>query len=158
VPFENDSNPSNDGEFEVIAIGYSEIRGALLLRYSDGRWSVEPDQQLVNPADGSAESLRGLLTTAVEHNSSAPPLAFAAPDDGWIVGTDATGSSPELLHLDAQGWVDCGPIGGPRPQHCGDPAGRTILQGGGYGRANIADQLTGLVSAASRVYLYGYRV
>src|SRR5262249_32142547 len=102
-----------------------------------------------------AESLRSLLTIAVQSTQAAPPLAFAGPDDGWILGADST-LSPELLHLDAQGWVDCGPIAGPRPQRCGDRDGHTTLQATVSGTS--ADKLVGLVSAGSRVYLYGYRV
>jgi hypothetical protein len=136
VPFENDSDPSNDDEFEVVAIGTayrektSDQMRAVILRYRDGRWRHE------DPERRAAVAVGGTTTFLND-------VAFAAPDDGWI----RSGST--LYHFDGERWIDCG-VGS---VNCGDP-------NGGPDDRLPADQgvtLYGMAAAGDRIFAFGTR-
>jgi hypothetical protein len=143
VPLENDSNPSNDNEFEVLAIGSSYKGSQAIIRYHDGRWSL--DRQ---PWGIPVGNYQGRLTH----------VACAGPSDCWVTG--GTGSSsrekPFLAHFDGNVWTDClaafesGDKGA-----CDDLNGR--LPFSNTEAAGNNGLRLGLTSAGERVYLYATR-
>jgi hypothetical protein len=149
VPLEDDSDPSNDDQFEAVAIGslyypanarkntsgdwYAE---PTVLRYRDGRWRREDSEAMA--------SITEALSATSLNSSGLSDVAFTAPDDGW-----ALTSSGSLFHFDGNRWIDCSSAS------CFDGAGRTVglaisTFGGTY--SSLA-----LVSAGRRIYLYGAR-
>ncbi|MDX6632069.1 MAG: hypothetical protein QOG26_74, partial [Solirubrobacterales bacterium] len=134
LPLENDSDPANDDEFEVMALGDDSI--AL---YRDGRWS-RADQSLVGDLLGSTPETG---------------VVFSAPDDGWLV-TDDHPDGTELHHFDGTRWTRCGTsaVNSSPPTHpelCGDPARRLPLF-----KAGLQGKLY-LAVAGERAYLAGTR-
>jgi hypothetical protein len=96
VPKEHDGDPSNDDEFEVVAIGGnfrerpSDPDGPVMVRYRDGHWELVPHAEraavdffLYDGTGGSAQ------------------IAFTSPDDGWI------DSGSGLFHYNGERWVEC---------------------------------------------------
>ncbi|MDX6651641.1 MAG: hypothetical protein QOJ38_422 [Solirubrobacterales bacterium] len=140
VPYENDSDPANDDEFEVIAFSrqYTPTPGGPsgvgVFRYRDGAWSID------------TKTFADLRAQSVAQVSS---VAFTGPDDGWLVDG---GSVPSVYHFDGAGLVNCSPANhGDAPASCDDRAKRLgyLLQGsGGSGTRK-------LTTIGERVYLYG---
>jgi hypothetical protein len=181
VPLERDSDPSNDDDFEVVAIGtlyaddpsFTANNGHArytIARYRHGRWSLE---------DSASRNL-STLQTAVNGNAVVPiSIAFTAPDDGWILGPSNT--AYELAHFDGRRWIDCKVPGSSVVQpECGladsarmsgwinaDNAGGSTGTGVGIvdsvaasvksGLLGGPDTVVGLVAAGDRVYMYGTR-
>ncbi|MDX6663175.1 MAG: hypothetical protein QOG09_1277, partial [Solirubrobacterales bacterium] len=86
VPYEADSDPSNDDDFELVALGTnyreraSDQEVAAMVRYRDGRWQQIPqaERAAVNFSGGDG----GTGDTAPNQ------IAFTSPDDGWIINTN----------------------------------------------------------------------
>jgi hypothetical protein len=98
VPYENDSDSSNDDEFEVVAIGTPykppglAAQKPVIVRYRDGQWAVDED---------AMSALSSISDAAFLPHS----IAFTAPDDGWLLYGAAT---THLAHWDGESWtVDC---------------------------------------------------
>ena len=72
IPLERDGDPSNDDEFEAIAIGSKldlhGVTGATVLSYRDGRWDF----------DLKASEVFGGVASQTQ-------IAFSSPDEGWAV-------------------------------------------------------------------------
>jgi hypothetical protein len=144
VPLENDSDPSNDEDFEAAAIGTSfkpaglGVRCPAVLRYRGGHWSV--DQQ-------AETTLKGTIASCPDHLSG---VAFSAPDDGWIVASAGAGIGGEpvgLYHYDGRRWASCRSD----PGGCDDPGNALALD---HMRSGEDPRL---LVAGRRVYLYGTR-
>ncbi|MDX6652796.1 MAG: hypothetical protein QOJ38_1577 [Solirubrobacterales bacterium] len=140
VPLENDSDPSNDDEFEIVAIGTrykprgssAPERGAILV-YRNGRWSV------------NTQAMSEVQPRGVGGGLDADPLevAFTAPDDGWIA-TGGDGRRIKLTHFDGKRWSDCAKA----PASCGDdPAAPLLPETAGLHLSTVG----------SRLYIYGWR-
>ena len=166
VPLENDGNPSNDDEFEVVAIGTAyagdpERHGRdydpVVLRYRDGRWDFEAPS-----VRDSVRSFSGGVYGAGYFRLK--DVAFTAPDDGWILARDSETGKPgsegaaihsdRLFHFDGERWSEC-PLG--------ERAGASASVGCGSPRipkwsTNTTNEPTPrLVAAGDRVYLFGER-
>jgi hypothetical protein len=144
VPLENDDDPANDDELELVAAGndYSEDGGPprpVMLRYRDGRWDFEADpaRAAVRPDDGGRLEVR--------------ELAFTAPDDGWLL-IDHNSSDYRIFHFDGERWVDCAVD----RAACGDDPAAPRLPVALRGSAS-GDFVRGMTAAGDRVYLFGYR-
>ncbi|MGH2957621.1 MAG: hypothetical protein ACRDL6_11580, partial [Solirubrobacterales bacterium] len=144
VPLENDSDPTNDDEFEVVALGSrykapgSNAQRPAVLRYRDGRWSVDQQAMLeLDPTGGSAVSN--------EFHS----VVFTSPNDGWAVGVDQAPVGLRVAHYDGTRWVVCT---GNNAAACGDSANlnERILP---FGQKSSYV----LTAAGRRVYLGGTR-
>jgi hypothetical protein len=139
VPLERDGDASNDDEFEVVAVGsnYRESTGQpsqpAILRYRDGRWNFEDEE-------ARAEVTVPAFTTELAD------VAFATPDDGWIMSED---SSAPLFHFDGERWRACGAQSG-----CDDPDGRLRTS---ITTQNPGARIKGILSAGDRVYAFGSR-
>ena len=142
VPLERDSEPSNDDEFEAVAVTASG-----LYRYRDGSWARD-STATYEDASGSAQPVKGT------------DVVFTAPDDGWVVNLVPTLSQRakvEVRHFDGEQWVDCASqpaLGGaffPSHTACGDPGGHLKV------RAPCQGAALGLAAAGERVYLFSIR-
>ena len=137
VPYENDSDPANDDEFELIGFA-----GATVFRFRDGAWGDDEDATV----SLRAAKLPGEVVDAV----------LVAPDDGWLVFTDA--GPTQLVRLDAEGFALCNRVNG-QAGRCEDPSRRVKTTEA----QNLDDpglhQKRGLMlaSAGRRVYLFGTR-
>ena len=106
IPFERDGDPSNDDDFEVIAVGQNSLGfNSTVLRYVKGRW--ERDRQASE--------------TVVFGGSMR--IAFVRPDDAWMT----TGSWPLYRYVGTwpEGrWLKCSNTGtdSKTEADCGDPA------------------------------------
>jgi hypothetical protein len=143
VPLENDGDPSNDNDFEVVAIGtnYPEKPGATstgpaIIRYRDGRWSLE-----------DSASRKAVIGGTVTQGFT--DIAFTAPDDGWLLGPQSEGYP--LFHFDGERWADCRTA----PHHCGDAHGQAVFPIAANGGEPTT--IAGLSAVGDRVYLYGTR-
>ncbi|MGH2956870.1 MAG: hypothetical protein ACRDL6_07755, partial [Solirubrobacterales bacterium] len=87
VPLERDADPTNDDEFEAVAVGSMPQPGGtsspVIVRYRDGRWRFE-DPEATAEFAGRLER-----------------VAFTAPDDGWSLGSGG------LFHFDGERWISC---------------------------------------------------
>jgi hypothetical protein len=104
VPLENDDEPSNDQDFEAVAVGtdYNPPgdlpQAPVVARYTNGQWSVDELAQRQLGAAGT---------------NSVQAVAFTAPDDGWLaIGT----GGERLMHWDGETWWACKA----NPAECGD--------------------------------------
>lgn len=149
VPTELGSDPAEANDFEAVAIGgpYAAQSGQkaehVVLVYKNGRWSV--DQRAMDQ----------LGTNGFNPDS----LAFATPDDGWLIGDDGTGN-PEVFHFDGKSWNQCG-FGGSTANEtaaCDDPIWDNSQGSQGLLPLNefLAYPLQVTV-AGTRTYLYGER-
>ncbi|MDX6663013.1 MAG: hypothetical protein QOG09_1115, partial [Solirubrobacterales bacterium] len=142
VPLENDSDPSNDNDFEVVAMGtqyqpsHAEHETMAMLVYRDGRWRVD-------------ERAMPSLYSPISSSSNPTSLAFTGPNDGWLTSTIGT-----LRHFDGSRWVLCDAAQGAA---CGDvpaaprlPTGASLLD-----VSETADGPLRLATVGRRVYLYG---
>jgi hypothetical protein len=143
VPLENDSDPANDDDFELVAVGsaYTESQSRrarnVVLRYRDGRWSLDTraTDEIASLNDGAYPNFR------------LHEVAFGAPDDGWILDDSDNTGYPTIYHFDGKRWFNCA-----SDRHaCFDDAGRLPLE------AAAADGTFHLATAGTRVYLYGVR-
>jgi hypothetical protein len=155
VPLEYDSDPTNDDEFEVIAVGSPlEQLDALTLiptivRYRDGRWRLEPFEVRSSLREGPFSF--GLTATS---------LACTGPEECWLTGEHSPGGLV-LRRFDGERWIDCsrantfGGAGRPvsNPEACGDLGNRLtrISNDSTAGRFSLA-------GAGERVYLAGVRL
>jgi hypothetical protein len=163
VPWENGPDASQASQFEVAAVGWNATGRVTLFRYRDGGWSVDHaasdqiDQGLRRAAGGAANG------DVVNQGLRIPTeIAFAAPDDGWLLvettTTTETGELGAIFHFDGDRWLDCS-----QPQNfdaCADPKGElrsllrfTALPAGGSGIGPFR-----LAVAGARVYLSGSRL
>jgi hypothetical protein len=156
VPLENDDDPANDNEFEVIAIGtlylpsHSSLKAPepAVLIYKDGRWSVDERQMGAIPWGGTT-----FTKAQIEGGLS---LAFSAPDDGWLL----LQSYHDVFHFDGHGWQDCNSSPGQPAQRapaCGDDTAAPVLPDsfptGHSSSGNAWPEF--LQAVGERVYLYG---
>ncbi|MDX6651685.1 MAG: hypothetical protein QOJ38_466, partial [Solirubrobacterales bacterium] len=139
VPLENDADPSNDDEFEVMAVGTQYVppdskenapRPAVIV-YRHGRWSLD-------------ETAMREITPAINLIRQVSTISFAAPDDGWL-----TDSYAALFHYDGHHWVKCDQSPAQRAS-CGDDPAAPILPDSGQSSAPLR-----LYQAGLRTYLYG---
>ena len=138
IPTEYGPDPTKADEFEAIAAGMVDATGRQpLIRYRDGRWSVDEaaTRQLNAPkSPGGPPHPPGTITD----------IAFSSPDDGWLV---ARGSYRDIWHFDGEGWTKCAANlgGGPTldATACADHNGFIPQEG------------VHLTSAGDRLYLYG---
>jgi hypothetical protein len=140
VPLERDSDPSNDDEFELVALGSSyKPAGAdrdrqIVLRYHDGRWTVdEQGMRELGPTPG---------VIAIPLKS----IVFTTPDDGWVAGAQTGGR--QLFRFEDGHWIRCES----NRAACDDDAG--LLPLGAPGITNLGLYLA---QAGSRIYLAGTR-
>jgi hypothetical protein len=157
VPLENDDDPANDNEFEVMAIGtvylpsHSSLKSPApaVLIYKDGRWSVDERQMGAIPWGGS--------TTTTQQIGGGLSLAFAAPNDGWLL----LQGFHDVFHFDGHGWRECNPPPpGQRAPACGDDAAAPVLPdsfptGGGGVAGATAGSPEFFQVVGERVYLFG---
>ncbi|MDX6652698.1 MAG: hypothetical protein QOJ38_1479, partial [Solirubrobacterales bacterium] len=147
VPLENDADPSNDNEFEVVAVateyrpqGSKEPPRDAILLYKDGRWSLDTKAMAQLQPAGSAGGVPEPFD-----------IAFTAPDDGWMLlgsvaeSAQQTTHSASLYHFDGRRWFSCSSA----PAACGDNPTAQRLPTGSVLQLAVADR---------RVYLYGARV
>ena len=131
VPLENDSNPTNDNEFQAVAVGTDGNQGAVA-RYDGRRWTI----------DDSAKNVLGHKLNDV---------AFTAPDDGWAVFCcDGAGSNTGLVHFDGTSWVD----GFADSYTAADPSGRVA----GLNSLSTEHRSLRFATAGSRIYLFATRL
>lgn len=134
VPLERDADPTNDDEFELVALGTAYLTPdagtprRAVLRYRAGRWSVDE------------RAMRGLGTPA---DVPFQNVVFTTPDDGWATAGDRL--ETQLFHFDGRTWIECGKSGA----ECGDDASVLPL-GSTAGRLFLR-------AAGRRVYLAGTR-
>jgi hypothetical protein len=153
VPLESDGDPSNDDEFEVVAVGTPYPDGSrgsalapMLLRYSHGRWGSFGDRSAIG------NDLPGSVATTVMS------VAFVAPDDGWLLMRLATTPAYRLYHYDGKTWTRCASD----PASCGaspDSARQLLSFGGSDGGGTAVPGVVprGLAVVGRRVFLYGAR-
>jgi hypothetical protein len=139
VPLENDADPSNDDQFEAVAIGTgyflprSDKELPLVARYSHGEWSID-DQAMREIAPDSLDT--PFLS-----------VAFTAPDDGWI--TSGVGS-PRLYHYDGRHWIGCNQD----VSACGGRDGAPALLASNTDLSVVGGYLS---TAGQRIYFAGTR-
>ena len=118
IPLERDGDPTNDDDFEAIAIGTRPSAADLgtkstVLAYRDGIWGVDQDaSRIINGG------------TVLTNQAS---IAFRSPDDGWLViNSKDSGSIPRLYHYGGGDWpngrwVSCAAPSAqaPPPPECG---------------------------------------
>jgi hypothetical protein len=146
IPLENDDDPANDNDFEVVAIGtqyqppHSNLLGGsvpAVLVYKDGRWSVD-------------EHAMGELTGLVGSGSPAS-IAFSAPDDGWLVD-----HYDRILHFDGRDWAPCNDSLGQRAACGDDPSSPRLPDKFPSGGQNVPSGAAELFHPVGRrLYLYG---
>jgi hypothetical protein len=135
IPTENDSDPTNDDEFEAEAIGSlyrdsaEQQETSVIVRYSSGHWALDRDAMTADVAANGDQS-------DVELSS----VAFPSPSDGWIVG--ASGA----LHYDGVAWINCntGPVA------CGEDPANPVLPKA----SSVAIATTKLLSVGRQVFAY----
>jgi hypothetical protein len=146
VPLENDGDPANDDQFEVMAIGtayrskQSDPEQDVVAIYKDGRWSI--DQRSTDEI-GSQVSILPSFVFGVT-------LTFSSPSDGWLT-TDEQG----LVHFDGTHWVPCNQPNGQRAACGDDPAAPVLPDGIQGGTSNPAKAPLRLLQVGKRTYLYG---
>jgi hypothetical protein len=138
VPLESDSDPSNDDEFEVVAVGTKYKGSPTVVRYRNGFWAID----------------HGAMTDLSKNISSTDQLvdvAFVAPDDGWAIGRNTVvNRNRDLLHFDGAHWLVCSND----PERCGDSAGRLPRVGSATEAEGTSMRLAG---AGARTYLFATR-
>jgi hypothetical protein len=138
VPFENDSDPANDNEFEIVATGTvyqpSSAQGEAqaVLIYRNGRWSIDE---------------KAMADFARSDQPVATNIAFTGPDDGWI-----TTNSSQVWHFDGSHWRNCADA----PAACGeDPSAPLFPQPAQLAVSVAFEGAFRLATLGERVYLYG---
>ena len=137
VPLERDDDPTNDDEFEVVAVGTafegldtaSGKNEHVVVRYRDGRWSID-EKASAEIEDGAAEV----------------SLAFTRPDDGWLLvakGGATSDRSIFLYHYDGADWTLCEEGNA----ECGDEEGAIPYE------TSFGGAPRELVSAGQRLYM-----
>jgi hypothetical protein len=163
IPTENDADPSNDDDFQVVAVGrapygdqaHGQHNAPLLFRYVGGRWSLDRP---------GTDQLARLIPNVTDQPMD---LAFTSPHDGWLTvqstgawsRTFGQGGVPGLqfriFHYDGSTWLDCGDA--TNTVACGDTSGelRSLTQSSsppqGAGPFHLA-------VAGSRIFLGGSRL
>jgi hypothetical protein len=143
VPVENDDDPSNDGDFEVVAVGdiYRPKQGApeyAIARYREGRWALQKSWM---------DQVTGKVNLSNTGDQYLGDVAFTSPTDGWISGSGNSSSLVGLYHFDGTSWSACATGSG----KCDDPAARLPL-GDRAGSMPLHFAVAG-----RRVYVYGNR-
>jgi hypothetical protein len=155
VPTENGTDQARAKDFEVVALMRhlgSVPPNDLLVRYREGRWSVEREWSRQ-------------ITGVIKQEQASVELAFATPTDGWLVSN--TGNNDYLFHLKDGEWVQCGNVSvNPNgnvddcldpdeilPIKAGDTAKDDHVQPGSLGANGLH-----LTSSGTKVYLYGTRI
>jgi hypothetical protein len=156
VPLENDSDPSNDDEFEIVAAGFDAQLHPILLRYRYGRWSLDKagSEQLAAPLQ-NGKLFHDISGTAIAPGAPSG-LVFTAPTDGWMIfpSTKLNGGGPRgvlgaVFHYDGKRWINCTTTA--NAQACGDENGELqSLTSDGTGPFQLA-------AAGPRVYVSGSR-
>jgi hypothetical protein len=149
VPLENDDDPGNDNEFEVVAIGtpylppHSEMTAShpALLLYKDGRWSVD---------EHSMSELANVNLAMTEQRDHSVSLGFAAPDDGWLVDR-----SNRILHYDGRDWAPCNETAAERAACADDPAKPQLPDAYVTGSKGCCGEPEFFQLVGRRLYLYG---
>lgn len=167
VPYENDSDPTNDDRFEIVGIepGLSD-KNSNGKNFTGGRkiWRYTKDEWRVETFDG--------LWPGFGPDS----IAFTSPNDGWAVtgyvrkhwspSGEISGSvrqHPHLFHYDGESWNSCAPTGSfALPDRtstrtiCDD--WNDLLPFGSLESAeNLGEPRLGVAAAGERVYLWGTR-
>ena len=152
VPLELDDDPTNDDEFEVVALGSAykppgfDKAVPAVVRYSDGRWRLDE---------------RAMREVAALGTDGFKSIAFTAPDDGWALARSGP-ATVRLLHYDGERWTACNdPVESPTQEAndatlraaCGDPDGRVPLE-----NLKISNAQLGLTVAGERLYIYANRL
>ena len=156
VPNEYGSDATHANDFEVVAVGDYQatpsIRRSVVIRYHDGRWQPE------DPVAAAAIAAGGHRGNGVEDPSALGSVAFAAPDDGWAVGTktDPINQNPvPIYHFDGRRWVSCF-----KAEAAGDYAACTD-QGHRLPQIStsspVATNVLRVIGVEGRVYLSGAR-
>jgi hypothetical protein len=162
VPLERDDDPTNDDQFEVVAVG-TNYRGdarnspdgsLVILRYRDWdgtgpdapRWDFEPKE--------SRSAVISTRAAAADKPLFPADVRFTAPDDGWLLAIEATSPRRQVLfHYDGVTWAEC-PIGNDPPtdddRGCGSERVPEYPIAWESGRPR-------LVAAGDRIYMYGER-
>jgi hypothetical protein len=139
LPMENDDDPSNDDDFEVVAVARMTEGSDVFLRYHAGKWSV--DRRWTSEIHALDPGLRPVQ------------LSFGAPGDGWLIG--GSGSTRMLFHLVSGSWKNCA-IDGRLNPICDDHNPQLVptpaTTGADYEYLNL-----GVTAVGRRVYLYGTR-
>jgi hypothetical protein len=161
IPLENDSDPSNDDELQIAAVGFDANTTATILWYRDGRWSIDHAA-----SDQIAKTLGDAPGLPFGDFTPNADLAFAGPNDGWLLlapnpglgGNDPSFGGSEmgkLFHYDGTRWADC--TDPANSQACDDPpqgpSQKPELQ-------SLVSEGAGpfhLATAGNRVYLAGSR-
>jgi hypothetical protein len=139
IPVERDGDPTNDDDFEAVAVG-TPINGsgdgsngpATVIDYRAGRWSI--DEQARRNVSASQ------LKTGAQYS-----VVFTRPDDGWMI----PGPGAHLYHYGGGNWpngrwVDCepGPPSTP-PSECGGQSVLNVPAAGGAAGPELQLQLAG---------------
>ena len=141
IPLEHDSDPENDDEFELIAVGGAyqtragEPERPVVLRYSRGEWTVDEDQ---------------MRQIAAGLGSAVFDVAFTSPDDGWAIAGQPGFWPTAILHFDGTSWRRCGS----GAKACDDLDGRLPASANHIERVQSSLRLT---TVGDRTYLYGTR-
>jgi hypothetical protein len=144
VPLENGSDRSRANDFEAVAIARPQGGSLTVVRYRDGRWSVEREWSRQLHAISGGGGLE---------------IAFASPEDGWVVNNgELRVGSAQVFHLVDGGWVDCEGSATGNAFHkaqCADAGG--VLAGAVKAGAPDIGIPRGLrlLAVGSRVYVYG---
>ena len=138
VPYENDAEPENDDDFEVVAITSPYNGMPTMVRFEDGRgWRID---------DVLSTELAKVTATGGLPNRVLVDVAFTAPDDGWVLGRVFEGVWKNVLfHWDGRTWSRCE---GSLPGTCAERLPN---------RAGLDGNVLGLEAAGDRVYMYGWR-
>ncbi|MDX6651438.1 MAG: hypothetical protein QOJ38_219, partial [Solirubrobacterales bacterium] len=144
VPLESDSDPSNDDEFEVVAVGtyyvppnaQDQIPRPAVIVYRNGRWSTDVKaMREIWPKENSQTDLIS--------------LSFSSPEDGWL--TDDYG---RLYHFDGSNWRVCN-LSNAQKVACGDDPNASVLPDGTPTGSQAPPSKTRLLTVGTRTYLYG---
>ena len=153
IPLEQDTDPTNNDEFEAVAIGTRPYTAELetkstVLVYRDGVWKVD------EAASRIIEGGNFLINQA--------SIAFSRPDDGWlVVNTKDSSSIPRLYHYGGGDWpngrwVSCTSQFEPPPAECGG-ASALRMDLGQSGSNPSAAQEAHLQIAGDTLFAAGYR-
>ncbi|MDX6652175.1 MAG: hypothetical protein QOJ38_956 [Solirubrobacterales bacterium] len=135
VPLERDSDPSNDNDFEVVALGsvytppHESQERQVVLRYANGRWDLDP-------------AAMKQIDPGADLQPTFDAIAFSSSSDGWIEAHNT--GQVALFHFDGHGWTNCST----NRSACGDQASTLLLGAQGPGPYF-------LTTAGSRIYYAG---
>ncbi|MDX6663181.1 MAG: hypothetical protein QOG09_1283 [Solirubrobacterales bacterium] len=144
VPLENDSDPANDSELEVLAIGTDYKGQHAVIRYRNGRWSLDGQAMGISVGD----SQDGLTH-----------VACVSPSDCWMTGNgvgQGTSTKPFLAHFDGTSWTNCLAAFKSADNGACDDLNRRLPFNNTESGANNPLRLQ-LASAGERAYLYATR-